>query len=595
MTTLTKSIKPAAESSPLMKAEVREAARPDVAKTHFVVLGLLKDRSFIRAIGFLKEPRSLMAADGLLQPIVDLSSIGRNGAAAVGGVEWISYDPSIDLSQPLMGLTLATFLVSATAQTVEAIKKYNYADKIGDAEGKRLALASMGITIPLAGSGGAALLQNSLRVYDLAQTLQNVNYQPVAEVSQSISILGTVTLALFGLYNAVMTAIAAFNLYQKYQIKKEIGNVASVRDWLDAKLKSNIAEEVKKHSENEFVELALEEGEKWLAKLEKDWAKLAKDWQKLSEEEKNNNPLEIVPINVRDKAKRKELIEKLFQNDDMAAFTGIPDKKGQDLIIAFGQKLMTDRLRTREEQKLSRTIGQAIIDKYNTTTGEITSKELMSEIDKGMNQNRWLIFLGALGLIICVSALVFTGGIGALCVSLMFVLSAVLWIYGWDGNRLINQWNGEQTGKFDKVMLVFSSLLNIVAVAGTIASMIVFTGGVALVPLTLLVLVGLFWAVVNVRGIYTYARHSSRPWEYEKIVSLGSFHKLVQTKAKADEIDKYFKKMSDADQDFLRRIEATFSGQKEWKDVVQHCIDIHNSNRIAQLKNLNSYARASSA
>ncbi len=568
MTTLTKTIKATTESTSLLKAEPGEPTRLDVVKTNFVAQNVLQNRSDIRVIGALKEPRRHMGADGPLQPIVDLSSIGRNGAVVAGGIEWIAYDPSTDLSQPLMGLTLATFLVSATAQTIEAAKRYNYADKIGDVEGKRLALASMGIYIPLAGAGGTALLKNSLQVYDLAQTLQNVNYQPVAEVSQSISVLGTITLALFGLYNAVLTAISAFSLYQKHQMMNEVEKVSSVRGWLYEKLELAVDSEVEKHSEKEFAELALEEGEKWLTKLEKDWKTLG-----------------LEPLSV-SKEKRKQLIKDLFlKNDDMAKFTGISDKRGQDLIIAFGKKLMTERLRAGAEQKLSRTIGQSIIDKYNTTTEQITKMEVMNEIDKGMDKNRWLIFLGVLGVLICIAAIVFTGGIAALAVSMLFVLSAVLWIYGWDGNRLIQQWNGEQTGKFDKAMLIFSTFLNIVAVVGTIVGMIIFTGGIALIPLVLLVLVGLFWAVVNVRGIYTYARHSSRPWEYEKVVTLNSFHKLTQKEVRDEEIEKYFKKMSQADQNL-------FQGSRDWKKVTPIIINNLANNRITQLQDLNRYTRS---
>ena len=571
MTTLTTNSKAATESTSLLKAESREPTRLDVVKTNLVAQNVLQNRSDIRVIGPLKEPRRHMGADGPLQPIVDLSSIGRNGAFVAGGAEWISYDPSRDLSQPLMGLTLATFLVSATAQTIEAAKRYNYADKIGDMEGKRLALASMGIYIPLAGAGGTALLKNSLQVYDLAQTLQNVNYQPVAEVSQSISILGTVTLVLFGLYNAVLSAISAFNLYQKHKIMKEVDEFtdidkSSVRGWLDKKL--DVSEEVAKHSNEDFEKLALEEGDKWLTKLEKDWKTLGLDSLNVSKE------------------KRKQLIKDLFlKNEAMATFTGIPDKRGQQLIIAFGEKLMTQRLRAAAEQKLSRTIGQDIIDKYNNSAEKITKIEVMREIDKGMDKNRWLIFLGLLGVVICVAALVFTGGLGALAVALLFVLSAVLWIYGWDGNRLIQQWNGEQTGKFDKAMLIFSTLLNIVAVVGTIVGMIVITGGIALVPLVLLVLVGLFWAVVNARGIYTYARHSMRPWEYEKVVTLNSFHKLTQKEVLDEEIEKYFKKMSQADQNL-------FQGSRDWKKVTPIIINELAEHRKDQLTRLNQYTRS---
>ena len=564
---MTKTIKAATDSTSLLKAESHEPTRLNVVKTHFVAQTVLQNRSDIRVIGALKEPGRRMGADGPLQPVVDMSSIGRNGSVVAGGFEWIVYDPSTDLSQPLMSLTLGTFLVSATAQTIEAAKRYNYADKIGDIEGKRLALASMGITIPLAGAGGSALLKNSLQVYDLAQTLQNVNYQPVAEVSQSISILGTITLVLFGLYNAVLTAVSAFNLYQKHQMMNEVEKVPSVRGWLFEKLELDVEKEVEKHKE-EFEKLALEEGDKWLAKLEKNWKTLRLD-----------------PLNV-SKEKRNQLVKDLFlKNDDMAKFTGISDKRGQELIVAFGKKLMTQRLRAGAEQKLSRTIDQGIIDKYNNTTDQITKIEVMSEIDKGMDKNRWLIFLGLLGVLICIAAIVFTGGLAALAVSLLFVLSAVLWIYGWDGNRLTQQWNGEQTGKLDKAMLIFSTLLNIIAVVGTIVGMIVFTGGIALIPLILLITVGLFWMVVNARGIYTYARHSNSPWEFEKVVTLNSFHKLTQKEDRDEEIEKYFRKMSQTDQ-------ALFQGSRDWKKVTPIIINDLAGNRIAQLKDLNNYARS---
>lgn len=575
------------EKTPLLTAQSREPAYVSAVKANFLSQEILQNRSDIRSVYNIKEPRRLLGADGPLQPVIDASSIGRNGAAFAGGVEAISYDPSLDLSQPLMGLTLGAFLVSAPLQTAEAAKRCLYAGKIGDTEGQGLALASMGITVPLTGAGATALAEKTLRVYDMVQTLHNVNYQPVAEVSHSISVLGTVTLVLFAIYNAVLVFISAFQWYKKSQMREEVEAIPSkveslkekdekgndqilvsddVRGWLDKKF--DFTQELKKHTNEEFTQLALEEGEKWLSKLEKDWKSLG-----------------LEPINI-GKKERKELVKQLLlQHEKMGLFMGIPGKKGQDLMIALGQKLMTERLRAREEQKLSRVLGQAIIDKYKNTTEDVSKKEVLAEIDKGITKSKWLILLGIIGVICAVCATIFTAGWGALFVALIFVLSAVLWAYGWDRHRLMNQWNGQETGKFDKVMLIFSSLLNTVAVAGTIAGMVIFSGGIALVPLLLLIGVGLFWCVVNARGWYILARHTNRPWEYEKVVTLKSFHQLVQQETDAQKIDGFFQKMSPSDK-------ALFQGRKDWKNVSGQIISQLVANRVSQLTDLNSYSRS---
>ncbi|MBS0616412.1 MAG: hypothetical protein JSR58_07680 [Verrucomicrobia bacterium] len=565
------------ESTPLLAQSREPGYLNTVAKAQFLSAQTLTNRSDIRTPGVLKEPRRLMGADGPLQPVVDASSAVRNGAAFAGGMEFISYDPSMDISQPLMGLTLATFTVSAVAQTVENVKRMNFAQKIGDTEGQKLAAASLVITVPLAGAGMTALAEKTLRVYDMAQTLQNVNYQPVAEVSQSITVLGTATLVLFGLYNAALVFISSFNLYRKWKTKNEVESLKptnvenqyedddSVRNWLGDKL--DVSSELNKCSEEDLIKLALNEGDAWLTKLEKDWKKLG-----------------LAPLN--GTKSRNELIKDLFliHEDEMALHTGVTHFEKGKLLLAFGKKVKTQELQAAAQQKLIRVLGKDIIDKFYTTTAEITKTEVIKEIDKGMNKSRWLIFLGILGVALCISAIVFTGGLAGLFVALAFVLSAILWVVGWDGNRLINQWSGQETGKLDKAMLIFSSLLNIIAVVGTIVGMVIFTGGIALVPLLLLIGVGLFWAIINIRGVYTYHRHTYRPWEFEKVVSFQSFHKLVMQETNAVEIDKYFKKMHLSDQ-------ALFRGDKNWQKTTPQILTELAQHRVHQLEELNNSLR----
>lgn len=553
-------------SADAAEAPVRPSS-PNALKTQAIADNLLQKP------GVVKPPRSLIAADAPLFSVMDTSIAARKAASVAS--QWMeSYDANNDLSQPSLGLTQGIYTVANIAQTAQGIKQYVFAQKTGDEEGKRLAAVSLGTTIPLVGAGTTSIVEKSLSIYSIVQAQEAINLESVSAVADSASVLDSVTMGLIALQRAFLAVFAGYGLYQKWQAKKEIEALPTVdirdskmgetpivgleyaNDWIESKL--DISEQIAKYKKEDFVKVALSEGKKWLSKLEKEWKQMG-----------------LAPLT----GNKNDILTNLFMHyDQMALYTGIEGLTGHELMVAFGRKIMGDRLRAGKEQALSRNIGQALINKYKNAE-KITKQEVIQEIDKGMSRNRWQIGLALLTVSICVAAPILTGGVGALAVSIAFIVSALLWMYGLDGARLVNQWSGALTGKFDKAMLIFSSLLNILAIAGAITGMIVLGSGVPLVPLLLLISVGLFWAVVNARGVYTLWRHNNRPWEYGQVVTLDSFHKLVQKEKDVEKINLYFQKMREADR-------LLFEDRKDWKSATVEVLNRLEDAKKAQLKTL---------
>ncbi|MBS0616411.1 MAG: hypothetical protein JSR58_07675 [Verrucomicrobia bacterium] len=541
----------------------------DAAKSHALAQTILAKQSLTPPLGAVKPPKSLLAADGPMLSVMDISSATLNSGKVAS--EWVeSYDPTTDLSQPLMGMTQGLYLAANTALTVEGVKRAIFANHIGDTEGQRLALASLGMTVPLVGAGATALAEKSLKVYDMVRASELIDLEPISGVTDAAAGLGVATMLLIGLQKVCLGFTAAYNMYRKSELEDEllahpdrtrdskIGESPFVEDtasWMNSKL--DITKELSTYTEKDFTNLALDEGEKWFSKLEKEWKKMG--------------------IDTHFQTPRREIVLQLFINqpEKMAQYTGIKGAKGLELMVAFGKKLMSEKLRAGKEQELGRHIGQALVDKHNR--GEhITKKEILAELDKGFDRHAWQILLSILTVGVIATVFVLTGGVGALLVSIMFAISALLWMYGLDGTRLYTQWNGEQKGKFDKALLIFSSLLNIIAIGGSIAASIIFSGGIALIPLIILLTVGSFWGVINIRGIQNYWRHTQTPWKYEKVVSLNSFCELVK-KEEDDKIIKiYFDKMHELNK-------KLFEGRQDWK---QATVDVLAAVKIAKEEQL---------
>jgi hypothetical protein len=464
------------------------------------------------------------------EPLADGSMALRNIPVGFSEILGQSFESS---GAPLVGLTSLLYWVIGVGRARDSLKQVRDFDKIRDVTSARIAWALFVENISLAaGSAVLTIVRILGAIQELFQLLNNPIVLSSAMMTiQTVAVWVSTFLYLFvysifiGRQAAVLKGLSNGNKLRETLLKSE-KPVEELRRLFDlAMIEGGV------FTEKECREMALQEGEKWLEKLEK---------------EIKNPPWEP------NSKSRREHVDIFFRNNPeyMMAEMGIPadfaEANSLERIRLFGSFIGLKRLSAAIENDLKRQLGPEAMDIFSQEKPDaIALKKALSSANWSEWGIRWKTVL-KIGLAVgCAAALIaglfFTGGLALGIPLLVAGVAGLLWIALSDGAAFKQQWESGQVRKWDKFLVYFSVALNVIAL-GTLIFFTVLSGGA---PLYIAgVIFAAAWVIINARAVYVMVDNQKNPWKYQKEVTAQAFSKFLETQRSDDEIEMVYSKMS---------------------------------------------------
>jgi hypothetical protein len=281
--------------------------------------------------------------------------------------------------------------------------------------------------------------------------------------------------------------------------------------------------------------MALEEGVKWLEKLEKE----VKDfpWEPNLES-------------------RQQYAYGLFLEhpEYMMAEMGTPhffdELTPEGRLVRFGEYIGEKRLCAKIENDLKRHLGPDAMEIFNK---EIPDQDAFVKALSSASWNemgvRWKTVLKIALAVGCAAAViagtVFSGGLALGIPLLVMGVSGLIWIAFTDGAAFKSQWESGEIRKRDKFLVGLSIALSVVAL-GTLIAFTVLSGGAPLYIAGIIFAAG--WLLINAKAAHLVVDNQRRPWKYQKEVTVKAFRKFLETNYSQEELQTICGKISLADQ-----------------------------------------------
>jgi hypothetical protein len=513
-----------------------------------------------------------MPAANYLHTVADVSLFLRNFPDAIS----MLFSKALSVGgASLVGFTSILYSVIAIAWARDSYKQMVLFKKIGDLQGAAQARLQIVENLFLSlGSQALTVVRGFAAVKEVSTVLQNpITFAHAAVAVQTAA--AWTSAAFFTLYYALFS-------WRQLQLLRGLSKGDALRDrilkspdHLEALRKEvnyrmltqgKSREEVNLNKIDElpnYEELALEEGVKWLEKLEKDIDD--QPWKPTLES-------------------RKEHVRQLFLTNPrlmMAemGYRGYFDHfEPEQIILAFGHFIAAKRLCTRIENDLSRLLGPEAIEAANKNDPVAFDKAL-----KSVDWSAWgtrtkavlKIVLAVAGASAIIAGTVFSGGLALAIPLLVLGVIGILWIVLIDGSLFKAQWESGEVSKRDKVLIYLSVALSVLALAG-IAAMTVATGGATLYVAGLVFAAA--WLVINGRALVGMVNSQKHPWDYQKVPTIEAFRKLVRTNPSEEKIQEILLKMSEFDQEGLMEKRQHNSWKKAARVWEEHIHEIKDRN-----------------
>jgi hypothetical protein len=507
-----------------------------------------------------------MPAANYLHAVADVSLFLRNFPDAIS----LLFSKALSVGgTSLIGFTSILYSVIAIAWARDSYKQMLVFKKIGDLTGVVQARLQIVENLFLSlGSQALTVVRGFATVKEVSTVLHNpITFSYAAVTAQTVA--AWTSAAFFTFYFALFS-------WRQLQLLRGLSKGDELRDRI---LKSPdhlgaLREEVnyRMHTQGKsreevnlnevdidpnYEEIALEEGVKWLEKLEK---------------EIDNRPWKLTLES------RKEHVRQLFLTDPywMMAEMGYKDcfenYEPDQIILAFGQFIAAKRLCTRIENDLSRLLGPEAIEAANKNDAVGFEKALKSADWSvwGVRTKAVLkIVLAVAGASAIIAGTIFSGGLALAIPLLVLGVIGILWIVLIDGSLFKSQWESGEVSKRDKVLIYLSVALSVLALAG-LAAMTVATGGATLYVAGLVFAAA--WLVINGRALVGMVNSQRHPWDYQKVPTIEAFRKLVRTNPSEEKIQEILHKMSVFDRKGLIEQKQHNSWRKAarlWSDHIQ--------------------------
>ncbi len=434
------------------------------------------------------------------------------------------------IGAPLIGLTSLLYCMIGVGRARDSYKKMNDLNKIGDTFGASVAKAQIVINSFFA-SGSAALAV--VRVFGAITELFDLLKNPLV-ISSALVAVKTAALVIsvilyVGAY-AIYAGLQGLVLYDLSKGDELREKLISSKDPIEA-LRQHIDLEMwkKTFTKEECRDMALEEGAGWLKKLEKEF--------------------ETFPWDPTDES-RRDHVYKLFEKNpefmmaEMGKPPGFDKLPPEDKMVRFGRFIGDKRLAAKIENDLIRGLGPDAMEAFNKgdKNAFVAGLKSASWSEWGV---RWKTVTKIALSVVCAVAVVagsfFSGGLALGIPLLVLGVSGLLWIALTDGAAFMSQWKTGEMSKWDKFLVGFSTLLNLIAI-GTLIYFTVLSGGA---PIYIAGIVfAAAWLIVNGYVFYSMVDKQRHPWKYQKEISIQAFAKFLKTKPSNEELEKVYEKMS---------------------------------------------------
>jgi|GEM_PF-2566810 len=450
------------------------------------------------------------------------------GLQGIMGIE-VSHSGS-----PLTGLTSLLYSVIGWARARDSYKQAKEFSKMGDDFNASLARAQV------VGSGSIAAGSGFLAVVRIIHIIEEFIHFTTPSVSLpaalttaklAASILSTLLYLVFYCIYIAGQAIVLKNLSNGDALREKLlgspDPVKALREHIDVEMFR-----LGTFSKEECIEMALQEGERWLKKLEKE----VKDpsWEPNSD------------------SRREHAYHLMYNHPEyMMAEMGItgdfakaaPEEK----IRRFGLYIGRKRLAAKIENDLKGALGSEAIKAFNAFNQKPADfTEALSSADWGKWGPRTKAVLKiVLAVASAAAMIVATIGTGGLAVAIPLVVLGVVglvWLVaGGDGAAFIAQLRSGEISKRDKILILLSTVLSVIAL-GALIALTVLSGG-ALIYIAGVVF-ALGWLTINMISGSILLDHQNNPWKYQKEVTVAAFRKFLEKQRTEKEIQEIYDKMS---------------------------------------------------
>lgn len=502
--------------------------------------------------------RESMPTAKLYDAVADASLALRTIPVAISEISGSSLGHS---GAPLIGLTSLLYCLIGVGRARDNYKKMNDLNKIGDTFGANVAKAQIVINSFFA-SGSAFLA--IVRVFGAITELFDLLKNPLV-ISSALEIVKTgalvVSVILYVLAYAIYAGLQGLVLYDLSKGDELREKLISSKNPVEA-LRQHIDLEMfkKTFTQEECIEMALEEGAGWLEKLEKE--------------------VEEFPWKPTDESRRDHAYM-LFRNNpefmmaEMGKPTGFDKLTPEGKMVRFGRFIGEKRLAAKIENDLTRQLGPDAMEAFNKETPDnnafVAALKSASWSEWGI---RWKTVTKIALSVVCAAAVIggsfFSGGLALGIPLLILGVTGLLWIALTDGAAFMSQWKSGEMSKWDKFLVGFSTLLNLIAI-GTLIYFTILSGGA---PIYIaMVIFAAAWLIVNGYALYLMVDNQKHPWKYQKEVTVQAFEKFLKTKPSDEELKKVYEKMSLANRvgikDELLACGAPEKAVKNWKNILR--------------------------
>lgn len=432
---------------------------------------------------------------------------------------------------PLTGLTSLLYSVIGWARARDSYKQAKELSKMGDDFNASLARAQV------VGSGSIAAGSGFLAVVRIVHIIEEFLHFTVPSVSLpaalttaklAASIISTVLYLVFYLIYIVGQAIVLKKLSNGDALREKLlgspDPVKALREHIDVEMFR-----LGNFSKDECIEMALQEGERWLKKLEKE----VKDpsWEPNSD------------------SRREHAYHLMYNHPEyMMAEMGVTEDFAraapEEKIRRFGLYIGRKRLAAKIENDLKNELGSDAIKAFNQKPADFT--EALSSADWGKWGPRTKAVL-KIGLAVASAAamIVATIGTGGLAVAIPLVVLGVVglvWLVaGGDGAAFIEQLRSGEVSKRDKILILLSTVLSLIAL-GALIALTVLSGGAVIYIAGVVFALG--WLTINVISGSILLHYQNNPWRYQKEVTVAAFRKFLEKQRTEKEIKEIYDKMS---------------------------------------------------
>jgi hypothetical protein len=425
------------------------------------------------------------------------------------------------------GFTTALYGPIGTVLAYDQIKKIKYSEHIGDTEG---ALTAKVRVVEHAFFSAGSFAAIPVRIFSLIPVIGSawhlmlsIGSHILTTASLAFSWLVTVNFGVSYLINGFRHGRRLWNWKQGSQLRDEL---LKAQDPIQELFQKQLAPKIYSLNQD-YKQLALDAGERWLKSVAKEAAKYDIPF------DNSRNSFESII------QKNPQLIE-TFIGPSPIALT----PEGE--LIRFGKYLAIQNECALFQEECARQLGDKALEALKTNDPEIFREALASKKEVAMMALK--ITVGIAGVVSALAGTVLTGFIPmGVVLGFMAIASLGLVLFeDWDLIRA--RLENPEFGKWDRFCIklrLSAAFLSLTILIG----LSIATGGVTAYLAALIIVIGCF-AVASGEA-YMLWKRDNRPWDFQKIPTIEALHALVKTGADEEKVQETAARMLEKDRKWI--------------------------------------------